>query len=135
MERSYACKTNKSMKVKDLTNAEILYKSDLKNKVLIQVPNTKFHILCSYIKSTDKWDIHLMELISSKRKKLAENLQEKIVSAFVTKIVNDGQNLSLKYTTTIKIFSQYLTKQIKKNESRQCKINPLRGSRQASINR
>lgn len=119
------------MNIKDFTNAEILYHSDLKNKVLIQVPNTRYHILCSYIKSKDGWDMHLMDLLSSKRKKLADSVPLSIANYMVTKVVNDGLNLSLKYAVEFKMFSQHLIKQIKdkKNERKSRKWSVSRGSR------
>ncbi len=105
------------MNLKEFTNAEILYHEDLKNKVLIQVPNTKYHILCSYIKSNNTWTMHLVDLISGKRTSLATGATQELASFMIKKITEDGKSLSLKYTKTFKMFSQHLAKEINKKRN------------------
>lgn len=77
------------MEIGELTNAEILYHSDLKNKVLASIPHTPFHILCVYGKATDTWDMYLIELISSKRKVIGRNMPQEQVAIILSRALRE----------------------------------------------
>jgi len=102
------------MNIENLTNVEILYNSNLKNKILIQIPKTNFHILCSYIKKNNAWNIHIVELISTKRKQIASKVSKKTVSETVERVLKEGMNNSFKNKRNFKQISEEIKTKIQK---------------------
>lgn len=47
---------------------ELLIDADLKNKILLPIPRTPFHLLGVYRKDVDGWDLIVLELTSEKRR-------------------------------------------------------------------
>lgn len=78
------------MNLEKFTNVEILFHEDLKNKVLIRVPKTPYHVLCTYLKTTGGWNVHVLELTSTKRKQIAHNITNDAASNLVEWILKDG---------------------------------------------
>lgn len=116
------------MDLKELTNVELLYHEDLKNKVLIQIPNTPYHILCTYIKKSDKWNIHVLELLSSKRKKIADNVIQSVATEIIKRTVDNGKNQALKHSEKIETFANELKQTIYRFSKKQ-KTNELQRNR------
>lgn len=95
------------MKIGDLTNVELLYNEDLKNKILVKIGGTKYHMLCTYVKKTDLWNAHIIEMVSSKRKIIAQQINE----ADLAKLINHTLNSpirSYKHLDNIKEFAEEL---------------------------
>ena len=102
------------MKIDLTTNVEILYNSDLKNKILVQIPQTKYHVLCTYKKSKRLWNIHVLELLSAKRKIVCENVTPEVITEMVHNILSKKITVTLKKNKKIKEVAQLL-KQITTN--------------------
>lgn len=77
------------MNIKNLTNVEILYNCDLKNKMLIKVPNTKFHLICTLIQRTGLWNLHIIELESTRRKLLAKQVNTEKMEKLINYIIEN----------------------------------------------
>lgn len=90
------------MTIRDLTNVEIIYNEDLKNKLLIKIPHTKYHLLATYKKSTQKWSILALELTSTKRKLVAKEVMGRIMDDLVHNIIKQKNNINFKNKTNIK---------------------------------
>lgn len=88
------------MDIKDLTNSEILYHADLKNKVLVKVPNTRFHILCTLVKSTELWNAHIIDMMSSRRKLIAKQIEQRNLTKLIMGVL-DGTLKEYKHVNNI----------------------------------
>lgn len=109
------------MDLKELTNIELLYHADLKNKVLIQIPNTPYHILCTYVKKSDTWNLHILELLSTKRKKIATNVTQETATEIIKRTTADGKTRSLKHVGKINQFAENLKSTVNKQNKKQHK--------------
>lgn len=98
---------------KQLTNVEIIYREDLKNKLLVAIPKTPYHILFSYTKKNNKWRATLVQIMTNKRKTIAEKLNDNGVAELTTFILTHGMPQMKR--NTFKAFTEYLKRKIQKN--------------------
>lgn len=76
------------MNIESITNVEILYNSNLSNKALIKIPNTRFHLLCIHTQ-TGLWDAYIIEMMDCKRKKITEQIKEKELAKLINYILKN----------------------------------------------
>lgn len=100
------------MNIENLTNVEILWDSNLKNKLLIQIPHTHYHILCTYIKTKKVWNAYIIELTSTKRKQIGCNISKDTASLLIEQVLKEGQHTTLKNKKNFKALTQEFKQKI-----------------------
>lgn len=81
-------KDNSKTSIENITNVELLYNSNLSNKTLIKIPNTKYHLLCTCTKGR-LWNAHIIEMTSCKRKVVAMQIKEKELAKLINYILKN----------------------------------------------
>jgi superfamily I DNA and/or RNA helicase len=117
------------MNIENLTNVEIIYNTNLKNKLLIQIPHTQFHILCTYKKKSAAWDVYVLELTSTKRKKIGSNISKESVAMVVEQTIKDGKNKAFKNKNNIGKLSEEIKYKIEQNNKQNKTYEKLQRNR------
>ena len=88
------------MDISKLKGAEILHRHNLANKMLIEIPNTKAHLLLDF--HGEGINAYVLELGSTKRCILGKNLSQEIIEKVVTKAM-ENENTIFKDCTLKKL--------------------------------
>ncbi len=97
------------MNIKDLLGIELLYREGIDNKVLMKIPNTKFHLIFTYVKSKDSWNVHALELMSTKRAVIATGITKQAASSLAEMFLRNAE-ISFKDPNNLKQFALELSK-------------------------
>ena len=72
------------------TNCEIIYKEKPDNVLLVNIPKTKYTLICSKA-GKDNWSMWMAVMDSTEREHINDNLTDNQVSRIINKILSTGK--------------------------------------------
>ena len=83
------------------TNVEIMFKENLEDKLLVQIPRTQFHILGEVIKKNE-WKVSLVNLMSSSRRIIGDKITDLDLSLIIARVLSHKEQENFKRSLTMK---------------------------------
>jgi len=120
------------MNIENITNVEILYNTNLKNKGLVKIPKTNYHLIYSKTR-TGLWNLHMIEMMGCKRKALIRQIEEGKLAEIINYILRNADKV-YKYVEDINKFTEEF-KQILINTNNKNERNNKNSSRRSRISK
>lgn len=98
------------------TGVEIIYNTQLKNMLLVEIPRSKFHIL-GVKQLNNNWNIGIIDKLGSYKRKIEDNITERTFKTLINTIINEEKEINFKSPPTINKLKDYYKSLLKQFEN------------------
>ncbi len=82
------------------TGVELMFRAELENQILVQIPQSGFHLLGIRNKK-GSWDIGIINRVGCYKRKIAEDIDERTFASLISHTLMGDEQESFKFKLTI----------------------------------
>lgn len=88
------------------TGVELMYRTELRNQILVEIPKSNFHLLGTKNKKGN-WDVGIINRVGCYKRKVAEDIEEITFKVLINHILSDENQENFKFKLTINKLKDY----------------------------
>lgn len=93
-------------KAKIPTGVELMYRTELRNQLLVEIPKSSFHLL-GIKNEKGNWDVGILNRVGCYKRKIAEDIKERDFAFLIVNVLKGEGQENFKFKLTINKLKDY----------------------------